>query len=202
MHNLEHIIYSDEQETHIVRLADVKQVIEAHTGFSIIELIPGQRDTIEHVTEVFPFPKGNPTAFWWFAVAFSSPEGERKSLVLVALYGQTLQVITHDPLALSFFGEDLRRRAKEGVPQLTLEYIEQLEVIVRQGYMLWKELNDVHAQNLPGLRGHMYYFYVESRKVGHLLPGGPPRLGMSKVYLPDWKAKFPDQYITGDDVPP
>jgi hypothetical protein len=52
MHNLEHIIYSDEQETHIVRLADVKQVIEAHTGFSIIELIPGQRDNIEHATEV------------------------------------------------------------------------------------------------------------------------------------------------------
>src|SRR5207249_4729444 len=99
----------------------------------------------------------------------------------------------------------LRTRAKEKVSPLTREYIEQLEDIVRMGYLLWKHANDELAPDIPELRDDLYAFHKACRKVGHLLPdaseGGPVGLGFRKIYLPSWLTTSPDQYITGDDIP-
>jgi hypothetical protein len=198
------IIYSNEQETRIVRIGDVIPVIETYVGLKVVEILPvRRRENVDSTFNALRFPDKKPAALWWFAVTFGSPEGERATLVLVALEEQGLRVISLDhPPQIIFYSEALRARAREEASPLTREYLDQLERALTNAHQLWKIANE-YAKDIPDLCNDLYLFHAEFRKVGYLLSdtadGGPQGLGLRKVYLPDWDAKFPDQYITGDD---
>lgn len=197
------IIYSDEQETQVVRVRDVIPVIEEHIGLPVSEIhISKRREDVNAPLIAEQFPNQKFFALWWFSITFDSPEGKRACMVKVALGEHGLCVLSRDRPILLFFNETLRTRAREEATELTQEYIDQLEEALRQAHHLWKAVNE-SAKEKPDLRGALYLFHAEFRKVGYLLPdaknGGPQGLGMRKLYLPWWMAKSPDQYITEDD---
>jgi len=197
------IIYSDEQERRIVRVRDVIPAIEERIGLHVVEVHPvRRREDVNSSMNAEQFPNQKPAALWWFSVTFDSPEGKRTGMVKVALEEHGLHVVKFDRPVLLFYNQALRTRAREEATELTREYIDQLEDTLKQVHDLWKVANE-YAKEIPDLRDGLYLFHTEFRKVGYLLPdakdGGPQGLGMRKLYLPSWKAKFPDQYITGDD---
>lgn len=197
------IIYSDEEEARIIRVSDVIPTIEETIGLQVVEIKPvKQREDVNSEYNVLRFPGTKPIALWWFSARFESPEGKRVGMLQVALEEQGFRVISFDHPRLLFFSETLRDRAKAEAPACTREYIDQLEQALADAHLLWKTANE-YTKDIADLRNVVYAFHLEFRKVGYLLPdakgGGPQGLGMRKVFLPDWAAKFPDQYITGDD---
>jgi hypothetical protein len=197
------IIYSDEQETRIVRVSDVVPVIEERIGLPVVEVHhSNSREDVNSPTNTEEFPHQKPAALWWFSVIFDSPEGKRTGMVKVALEEHGLRVVRFDRPVLLFYNQALRTRAREETTELTREYIDQLEEALKDARNLWKVANE-YAKEIPDLRDDLYLFHAQFRKVGYLLPdakdGGPQGLGMRKLYLPSWRAKSPDQYITGDD---
>jgi hypothetical protein len=204
MKNFNDIIYSDEQETFLVRVLDVIPVIQTYLDLTVKDVISVSREDVNSPVNDLYFKEQKPDALWWFRVSCASPEGVREALLKIALFERLLSVVDLDTSPkLVFFSESLRERAKEDIPPLTSEYIELLEQIVRQGYVLWKHANDYHAKDIPDLRDDLYAFYTRCKKVGYLLPdtedGGPQSLGFRRVYLPSWKAQEPNQYITGEN---
>jgi len=199
------IVYSDEQETRIVRVSDVIPAIEEHIGLHVVEVhLSKRREDVNSSIHAEQFPTQKPIALWWFSVTFDSPEGKRTGMVKVALEEHGLHIVKFDHPVLLFYPQALRTRAKEESTELTQEYIDQLEEALNQAHELWKIANE-YAKEVPDLRDALYLFHTEFRKVGYLLPdaqdGGPQGLGMRKLYLPSWKAKSPDHYITEGQEP-
>jgi hypothetical protein len=197
------IIYSDEQESRIIRVKDAIPTIEEHIGLHVIEIHPvRRREDVHSAFHAEQFPDQKPTALWWFSVTFDSPEGKRSGMVKVALEEQGLRLVSFDPPELHFFNSALRTRAREEATGLAREYIDQLEDILRRTHDLWKIANE-YAKDVSDLRGPLYLFHKEFRKVGYLLSdakdGGPQGLGFRKLYLPPGMSESPDEYITGDD---
>lgn len=188
------IIYSDEQESQIVRVKDVIPTIEEHTGLHVIEIHPvKRREDVNSLFNAERFPDQKPTALWWFSVTFDSPEGKRSGMVNVALEEHELRIVSFDHPELLFYNYALRTRAREEATGLAREYIDQLEEALRRAHDLWKTANE-YAKEVSDLRGDLYMFHTEFRKVGYFLQdakdGGPQGLGMRKLYLPSWWAKW------------
>jgi hypothetical protein len=197
------ILYSDAQEQHIIRVRDVIPVIEARAGMRLIDIhYSKRREDVNSSWNTAQFPDQKPLAIWWFLVAYDSPEGKREGMVKTVLDKDGLRVHSFDRPTLLFYNEATRKKAKDDAPELTREYIEQLEEALQSAHFLWKTANE-NARTESGLRDGVYDFHVEFRKLGYLLAdnedGGPQGLGLRKLYLPDRKAKYPDQYITGDE---
>lgn len=197
------ILYSNEQETRIVRVSDVIPPIEERVGLPVIEIHPSRRrEDVNDPIHAEEFPQQKPIALWLFSVLFDSSEGKRTGMVKVALEEQGPRVLSFEHPVLLFYSEALRTRAKEEATDLAQEYIHQLEEVLQRARDLWKTANE-YAQEVPDLRDDLYWFHTEFRKVGYLLPdaedGGPQGLGLRKLYLPSWLAQYPDHYLTGDD---
>ncbi|SRR6266568_7811068 len=163
-------IYSDETETVVFRAKDFKQFIEAETHLPVKELF--LFDKASHPEILVEQPEMIPERAWYFQATFQTPEGDKEAEVVIGLKDGMLRLYNHVRPVLKVFKEKDRKRAKEGIPDLTQDYIAQLEHVGVRAWILWKELYEYVKDDprLVGLKGLMKGFRDEYEKVGHLLP--------------------------------
>src|SRR6266699_2630020 len=158
-------IYASEDETIVFRLKDFIQTIERHIQLPVTEILVMGKDHYPEwraaETEI------QPDRAWFFQVTFHTPEGDKEAEVNVGLKENKLRVYAHSRPTLKIFKEKDRERAKESVPDLTLDYIGQLEQVGVSAWLLWKQLYEyVNVDpKLVGLKGPMRMFRDEYRKV-------------------------------------
>jgi len=165
------IIYSDETENTIFRVKDIKNVLEAYTHLPVLELtLLGKSKYHENLAQ-------QPEQAWFFEATFQSSEGEKEAEVTISRNGDVLSVGSPFRPVLKNFKEHDRARAKENIPDLTRDYIEQLEQVGVSAWVLWKQLHErvKDDPSMEGLKGYMRMFRDEYTKVGHLLPDYPDR---------------------------
>ena len=170
-------IYSDETETVVFRLKDFRQVVETHTHLKISDFF---------VLDKSRFPEDyaqqtemQPERAWFFQATFETQEGDKEAEVVVGLKDNTLHVYGQVRPKLKVFKEKNREQAKEDIPDLTYDYIRQLERVGNRAWLLWKEIYDT-LHNVPPsthltvvkdeFQKFLDYFYEEFEKVGFLLP--------------------------------
>jgi hypothetical protein len=171
-------IYADEFETTVFRLKDFRQVIENHYQ------LPVKTCTFMSESQYPEWAvregKQAPDCAWFFDVTFKTPEGDKGAEVEVGVKENALQVCHPPRPKLKVFRDRDRKRAKEGIPNVTLDYIEQLEQSSRRAWLLWKDVFD-YLHNVPDMRLSevrqpflrvLDSFYKEFEKVGFLLPDG------------------------------
>lgn len=166
-HEKNRIVYSNETETLIIRVADIIPLVESKTGLPLLKLAPSWNKV--DINFRFEEMEPKPDAAWWFFAQYNAPDGIREGDVLVYLQGSTLVVASYDVPRLIRINEAQRHEAKQNIPGLTLEYIEQLEYIARMGWQMWKNQYELAKTDIA-LRSDVRIFEREYRKVGYLLP--------------------------------
>lgn len=170
-------IYSDETETVVFRLKDFKQVVEAHTHLQVTDFFV--LDKSRFPEDYAQQPEMQPERAWFFQATFETPEGDKEAEVVIGLKDNTLLVFGHVRPKLKVFKKKNREKAKEGIPDLTYDYIRQLERAANKAWLLWKEVYDTLHNVPPSTRladvkddfqKFLDYFYTEFEKVGFLLP--------------------------------
>ncbi len=166
-------IYAD--ETVVLRLQDFKQVIERHYQLTVKKLTFMSESRYPEWAS-----QEAPDHAWFFDVTFQTPEGDKGAEIEVGVKDNVLQVYHPARPRLKVFSDQDRRQAKEGIPDVTLDYIGQLEQSGRMAWQLWKEVFD-SLHNIPNKRlsdvrkpfqDVLDAFYEEFEKVGFLLPDG------------------------------
>jgi hypothetical protein len=169
-------IYADEIESTVFRLKDFRQVIEKHYQLrvKVLTIMSESRYPEWAVRE----GELAPDRAWFFDVTFQTLEGDKGAEVEVGVKENALQVYHTPRPKLKVFRDRDRQRAKEGIPDVTLDYIEQLEQSGRMAWLLWKDVFD-YLHNVPDMRLSdvrkpflrvLDSFYREFEKVGFLLP--------------------------------
>jgi hypothetical protein len=166
-------IYSDETETVVLRVKDFKQAIEAATQLPVSELL--LLDKSKHPELLAEESEMPPKRAWFFEATFQTDEGEKEAEAIIGLKDGVLQLYNRVRPVLKIFKEKDRKRAKEGIPELTQDYIAQLERVGVNAWVLWKDLYEYVKDDprLKGLKGPMRAFRAEYEKVGNLLPDYP-----------------------------
>jgi hypothetical protein len=170
-------IYSDETETVVFRLKDFKQVVETHTQLKVTDFFV--LDKSRFPEDYAQQPEMQPERAWFFQATFETPEGDKEDEVVVGLKDNMLRVYSHVRPILKVFKEKNREQAKEDIPDLTYDYIRQLERAANRAWLVWKEVYDT-LHNVPSstrltdvkdeFQKFLDYFYEEFEKVGFLLP--------------------------------
>lgn len=174
------LIYSDQTETIRFRVKDIKQLLETHTHLPVIELRLLDKSRLEAALLAELYPTFQPDLAWYFEASFQTSEGDKACEVVIGLKDQALHLINQLRPVLKVFKEQDRKRAKEGIPDVTLAYIQQLEQVSTTAWCIWKQLYEhvsghMADPKLQGLKGMMRSFYDEYEKVGMLLPDNDQR---------------------------
>ena len=171
-------IYADETETVVFRVKDYRQVIEAHYQLPVKELVfEGESPYPEWASDQ---PELQPERAWFFLATFQTPQGEKEAEVEIGVKGSVLQVYHPVRPNHKVFNEQDRKQAKEDIPDLTFDYIVQLERTGRMAWQLWKVVFD-SLHNIPDHRlkevekdfqKPLKWFFRDFERVGLLLPDG------------------------------
>jgi hypothetical protein len=165
------LMYADEEETVIYRIKDLREALEMSYHMAVIDLIMLQENSR---------PDTVYTREWLFGVTFATPEGEQEAEILVGVKKKEtdLHIYEASRLKAKTFRANTRQLAKEGIPNLTLDYIEQLEQTGQAAWLLWHRVTE-YLRTTPSLRLEdvaetfqeaLNGFYREYRKVGFLKP--------------------------------
>lgn len=171
-------IYADEHENIIFRVADIKKLIEDATQLPVTRLVSmGSNSNPTKLRELYG--NLNPERIWFVQAIFQTPEGVKTAEVLVMLKDRQLSLPHRIFLHLEKFLAANRDQAKQGIPDLTLDYIQTLESIVSDTWRFWRDLtylmDQFHADMFvkemlkPSVKDQMEGLYKALQTVNFLM---------------------------------
>jgi len=142
-------VYANEHEDIVFRVKDFKTLIEEHlklpvTGLSLMTMVDNQ----EHLQALYGDLQ--PDRIWFVFARIETPDGPKTSEVFVMLKDKKLSLPKKVFLHLETFGLSQRNKAKQDIPDLTLDYIQTLERCVSDAWRIWRDLSyylDRHHDN-------------------------------------------------------
>jgi hypothetical protein len=142
-------LYADENENILLRVKDLKKLIEDDVHLSVIDLKSmSVNSDPEKLQELYPALM--PDRVWFVWATFQAPEGLKTSRAFVMLKDGQLSLPLGMFLHLETFLAAHRKQAKRDIPDLTLDYIETLESIIADDWRFWRDfvyfLDRHHAQ--------------------------------------------------------
>lgn len=171
------LIYVNEEENIILRVSDIKKLIENTTQLPVTSLVSMGSDSDPVKLKEF-YGELHPERVWFVQASFQAPEGVKTAEAFVMLKDHQLSLPRGLFLHLEKFLAANRNQAKQDIPDITLDYIQTLEDIVSGTWRFWRDLSylmdQFHAERFvkemlkPSVKDQMKRLYEAMQAVNFL----------------------------------